>query len=92
VDEEILKNDVIPQINRNNELERYYGNFVPEMRYTPTDTSELDGILSPVYTFNNNRFYFPVNKRYEGEYDGGTLVTGITMLAMYCDCQSENLI
>jgi len=87
VDEDIIKNDIVYDIRRNSELKRYYGDFEPEENYIPTNTIDLDGILSPVYMFNNNRFYFPVNKRYEIEVDGGTSGGGMTMLT-YIDLHS----
>jgi hypothetical protein len=81
VDEEILKNsdffNVSAENGDNSALERYYGDFIPEEQYIPTETEDLSGIFSSIYTFNNNRFYFPVKKKYEG----GTLVTGITILS-----------
>lgn len=49
-------------------LERFYDDFEREIKHTPTDTADLDNIFSPLYTFNNNRFYFVVRRRYETNY------------------------
>jgi hypothetical protein len=60
IDEEILRQaDGFSVINGSGETERYYGSFLPEINYTPTDTSDIDGIFSRRYMeLNNNRLYF----------------------------------
>ena len=61
VDEEILRDAENFHI-ADSRPERYYGNFIPETAFAPTDTSDFEGIFSPLYNFNNNRFYFPVRR------------------------------